>query len=70
MCLHTDGKLVGEESLTSLSSEHHFRDNLKRISLAGSDGKLDGYVYNVQVLPISSSMTDQFVKVHTSFLRC
>ncbi|KAG1354291.1 hypothetical protein COCNU_07G004030 [Cocos nucifera] len=62
MCLHTDGKLVGEESLTSLSSEHHFRDNLKRISLAGSDGKLDGYVYNVQVLPISASMTDQFVK--------
>nr|XP_019705286.1 SH2 domain-containing protein A isoform X3 [Elaeis guineensis] len=62
MFLHIDGKLVGEESLTSLCSEHHFRDNLKRISLAGNDGKLDGYVYNVQVLPISASITDQFVK--------
>ncbi|XP_038975301.1 SH2 domain-containing protein A-like [Phoenix dactylifera] len=62
MCLHIDGKLIGEEPLTSLSSEHHFRNNLKRISLAGNDGNLDGYVCHVQVLAISASIKDQFVK--------
>ncbi|XP_010933537.1 SH2 domain-containing protein B isoform X3 [Elaeis guineensis] len=62
MRLHIDGKLVGEEPVTLLTNKHHYRDNFKRINFVGNDGKLDGYVYHAQVLPISASITDQFVK--------
>ncbi|KAG1362086.1 SH2 domain-containing protein A [Cocos nucifera] len=62
MRLHVDGKLVGEEPVRLLTNEHHYQDNLKRINFVGNDGKLDGYVYHAQVLPISASITDQFVK--------
>lgn len=67
MRLHIDGKLVGEEPITFLTNEHRCWDNLKRINFIGNDGKLDGYVYHAQVLPISASITDQFVKVRTIF---
>lgn len=70
MRLHIDGKLVGEEPVTLLTNENQYRDNSKRINFVGNDGKLDGYVYHAQVLPVSASITDEFVKVHTIFLWC
>ncbi|WOL16681.1 hypothetical protein Cni_G25469 [Canna indica] len=61
MRLHVDGKLVGEKSLTPLSS-NQCQEDMKKITLIGNDGNLGGYIYQVQVLPISASISDQFVK--------
>lgn len=66
MRLHVDGKLVGEKSLFVLSSKH-CQDDMKKIILVGNDGNLGGYIYHVQVLPISASISDHFVKVLTCF---
>lgn len=67
MHLYIDGNLVGEKLLYPLMKDGHDQDDLKKISLSGNDGndeKLQGYVYNVQVLPVSSSIVDHFMKVH------
>ncbi|XP_065029568.1 SH2 domain-containing protein A-like isoform X1 [Musa acuminata AAA Group] len=61
MRLHVDGKLVGEKSLFVLSSKH-CQDDMKKIILVGNDGNLGGYIYHVQVLPISASVSEHFVK--------
>ncbi|XP_039117364.1 SH2 domain-containing protein A-like isoform X2 [Dioscorea cayenensis subsp. rotundata] len=65
MHLYIDGNLVGEKLLYPLMKDGHDQDDLKKISLSGNDGndeKLQGYVYNVQVLPVSSSIVDHFMK--------
>lgn len=66
MRLHVDGRLVGEKPLCPLSSEQ-FQDDMKKIALVGNDGNLGGYIYQVQVLPASASISDQYVKVHSYF---
>ncbi|KAJ6835059.1 uncharacterized protein M6B38_123810 [Iris pallida] len=65
MRLHVDGTLVREKTLSVLSNDHDNWENLKKIALVGSDtksGKYPGYVYDPQVLPISASTKDHFIK--------
>lgn len=49
----------------SSSSDDHILVNFKKLALSGSsgnDGKLQGYVYNACVLPLSASIEDDFSK--------
>lgn len=63
MRLHIDGNLVSEMKLSSLCEDHKYRDDLKRITLVGNDEKLVGYVYNIHVLPLSTTIKQQYEKV-------
>jgi len=68
MRLHVDGTLVREKPLSVLSNDQNYQDNLKKIALIGNDeinGKLQPYVYDLRLLPISASTKDHFIKVHT-----
>lgn len=52
----------------SSSSDDHILDNFKKLALVGSSGnddKLQGYVYDASVSPLSASIEDDFAKVHT-----
>ncbi|KAG6512135.1 hypothetical protein ZIOFF_030230 [Zingiber officinale] len=59
--LYVDGKLVGEKSLSPLSNKP-CQDDIKQIMLIGNDGNLGSYTYQVQILPTTASISDQFVK--------
>ncbi|OAY66879.1 hypothetical protein ACMD2_11743 [Ananas comosus] len=60
--LHIDGNLVSEMKLSSLCEDHKYRDDLKRITLVGNDEKLEDYVYNIHVLPLSTTVKQQYEK--------
>ncbi|KAL5973705.1 hypothetical protein ACLOJK_030361 [Asimina triloba] len=63
--LYIDGVMVREKTLSQSSENDSYQDDIKRITLAGNDGtdgKVQGYVHYLQLLPQSSSIADHFVK--------
>lgn len=65
MRLHIDGTLVREKPLSVLSEDHNYLDNLKKLALVGTDGNngtFQAYVYDLRLLPISTSTKDHFIK--------
>ncbi|KAK8950491.1 hypothetical protein KSP40_PGU009931 [Platanthera guangdongensis] len=63
ICLYLNGELADNMPLSSSSDDHNC-DKLKKVFLAGSrnDGKLLGFVYNACVLPLATSIKDDFAK--------
>ncbi|ONK71723.1 uncharacterized protein A4U43_C04F11690 [Asparagus officinalis] len=65
MRLHVNGTLVREKALSVLSKDQNYQDNVKKIALVGNNGdveKLHAYVYDLRLLPISTSTKDHFIK--------
>jgi hypothetical protein len=63
MRLHIDGNLITGAHLCSLSNEPDHQDDANLISLVGSDDKLEGYVYNIQVSHILGTIQEHYAKV-------
>ncbi|KAK3009345.1 hypothetical protein RJ639_013081, partial [Escallonia herrerae] len=62
--LHLDGEIVGEKPISCLVDDLHL-DDLRKVSLAGSDGDICGtkcYVHSAVVLPLTSSINDYRVQ--------
>ncbi|CAK9134178.1 unnamed protein product [Ilex paraguariensis] len=76
MRLYIDGEIVGEKPLASLSTMNSLSDDLRKVSLTssiGHDDGLQGYVHCVEFLPLTVSIQNHYVKVHTcrfKFLQC
>ncbi|KAF6984184.1 hypothetical protein CFC21_002226 [Triticum aestivum] len=62
MRLHIDGDLVAEAHLCSLSSQLDNQDDAYQVCLLGNNGKVDGYVYNVQVLSMLGAIQEQYTE--------
>ncbi|KAL6641487.1 hypothetical protein ACP70R_019668 [Stipagrostis hirtigluma subsp. patula] len=62
MRLHIDGDLAAEVHLCSLSDELDCPDDANQISLVGSDGKLEGHVYNIEVSSILGTIQQLYAK--------
>lgn len=62
--LHIGGEIVGEKRLASSLDKDSQSDSVGRVSLAGpdGDGAIEGYVHNVEVLPLGSILKTYFVK--------
>lgn len=58
--LYIHGETVGENHVAYTS------DSSKKVSLLGAnkDDSIEGYLYGVEMLPITSPIKDHFVKVH------
>lgn len=63
MRLHIDGDLVAEAHLCSLSSQPDNQDDAYQVCLLGNNSKVDGYVYNVQVLSMLGTIQEQYAEV-------
>lgn len=63
MRLHIDGDLVAEAHLCSLSSQPDNQDDAYQVCLLGNNGKVDGYVYNIQVLSMLGTIQEQYAEV-------
>lgn len=63
MRLHIDGDLVAETHLHSLYSEPDYQDDANQINLLGSEDKLEGYVYNMELSCMLGNIQQQFAKV-------
>ncbi|KAK2987321.1 hypothetical protein RJ640_006409 [Escallonia rubra] len=62
--LHLDGEIMGEKPISCLLDDLH-SDDLRKVSLAGSDGDICGtkcYVHSAVVLPLTSSINDYRVQ--------
>uniref|UniRef100_A0A8I6W6A8 SH2 domain-containing protein n=1 Tax=Hordeum vulgare subsp. vulgare TaxID=112509 RepID=A0A8I6W6A8_HORVV len=62
MRLHIDGDLVAEAHLCSLSSQPDNQDDACQVCLLGNNGKVDGYVYNIQVLSVLGTIQEQYAE--------
>ncbi|KAM3403350.1 hypothetical protein ACQJBY_006846 [Aegilops geniculata] len=62
MRLHIDGDLVAEAHLCSLSSQLDNQDDAYQVCLLGNNGKVDGYVYNIQVLSMLGAIQEQYAE--------
>ncbi|GAA0149850.1 DNA-binding transcription factor [Lithospermum erythrorhizon] len=63
--LYLDGDVVGEKSLTSTFNKDLHSSNFKTIVLpviSGGDCGLQDYVHNVEVLPLTTHLKDQYDK--------
>ncbi|KAI3789520.1 hypothetical protein L2E82_02319 [Cichorium intybus] len=56
MRLYINGEIVQEMPVT------YTCDNLRKVSLLGANEDVEGYVYGVEILPITSSIKDYFIK--------
>jgi hypothetical protein len=63
MRLHIDGSLTAEAPLCSLFDGPDHQDDANQISLVGSDGKLEGYIYNIEVSSVLGTVKEQYTKV-------
>jgi hypothetical protein len=63
MRLHLDGSLTAEASVCSLFDGPESQDDANQISLVGSDGKLEGYIYNIEVSSVLGNIKEQYTKV-------
>jgi hypothetical protein len=63
MRLHINGDLTAEIHLCSLSGESDHQENANKISLVGNDGKLEGYMYNIEVSSVLGTIQEQYAKV-------
>uniref|UniRef100_A0A0E0R2N6 SH2 domain-containing protein n=1 Tax=Oryza rufipogon TaxID=4529 RepID=A0A0E0R2N6_ORYRU len=62
MRLHIDGDLVAETHLHSLYNEPDYQDDANQINLLGSEDKLEGYVYNMELSCMLGNIQQQFAK--------
>ncbi|KAG0552696.1 hypothetical protein BDA96_01G529800 [Sorghum bicolor] len=62
MRLHLDGSLTAEASVCSLFDGPESQDDANQISLVGSDGKLEGYIYNIEVSSVLGNIKEQYTK--------
>ncbi|PAN48377.1 hypothetical protein PAHAL_9G378600 [Panicum hallii] len=62
MRLHINGDLTAEIHLCSLSGESDHQENANKISLVGNDGKLEGYMYNIEVSSVLGTIQEQYAK--------
>uniref|UniRef100_A0A0E0E9S8 SH2 domain-containing protein n=1 Tax=Oryza meridionalis TaxID=40149 RepID=A0A0E0E9S8_9ORYZ len=62
MRLHIDGDLVAETHLHSLYNEPDYQDDANQINLLGSEDKLKGYVYNMELSCVLGTIQQQFAK--------
>ncbi|XP_057949767.1 SH2 domain-containing protein A-like isoform X2 [Malania oleifera] len=63
--LHIDGEIVGEKHLSSYMYGKYHSNGLRGVTLTSVDGIDDGihgYIHNVEVLPITSSIKDHHLK--------
>jgi hypothetical protein len=63
MRLHIDGDLVAEAHLCALPSEPVNQDDAYQICLVGNSDKVEGYVYNIQVLSMLGTIHEQYTEV-------
>lgn len=63
MRLHVDGCLTAEAPLCSLFDAPNCQDDANQINLVGSDGKVEGYVYNMEVSSVLGTIKEQYAKV-------
>jgi len=61
--LHVDGSLTAEAPVCSLFDGPDRQDDANQISLVGSDGKLEGYIYNIEVSSVLGTVKEQYTKV-------
>ncbi|XP_051197112.1 SH2 domain-containing protein A [Lolium perenne] len=62
MRLHIDGDLVAEAHLCALPSEPVNQDDAYQICLVGNSDKVEGYVYNIQVLSMLGTIHEQYTE--------
>ncbi|WVZ57699.1 hypothetical protein U9M48_008052 [Paspalum notatum var. saurae] len=62
MRLHVDGEIIAEACLCSLSDEADHQDDVNQITLVGSDDKLDGYIYNIEVSSVLGTIQELYTK--------
>ncbi|CAN6324512.1 unnamed protein product [Urochloa humidicola] len=62
MRLYVNGDLIAETHLCSLSDEQHHQDDANKIILVGSDSKLEGYIYNIEVPSVLGTLKEQYAK--------
>lgn len=62
MRLHVDCEIVAEACLCSLSDEANCQDDVNQISLVGSDDKLEGYIYNIEVSSVLGTIEELHAK--------
>ncbi|XP_066358137.1 SH2 domain-containing protein A-like [Miscanthus floridulus] len=60
--LHVDGSLTAEAPVCSLFDGPDRQDDANQISLVGSDGKLEGYIYNIEVSSVLGTVKEQYTK--------
>ncbi|XP_073268460.1 SH2 domain-containing protein B isoform X2 [Populus alba] len=62
--LHINGEIVSEQPQSSSLDKNWNSNGLRKIALVGScaDDGLQGYVYHAEVLPLSLSIKDHYVK--------
>ncbi|XP_065861657.1 SH2 domain-containing protein B-like isoform X2 [Euphorbia lathyris] len=62
--LHVNGEIVGEQPLHSLLSSDSISNGFGKITLvgAGGDNGLQGYIYRAEVLPMSLTVKDHYLK--------
>ncbi|KAF0930137.1 hypothetical protein E2562_030306, partial [Oryza meyeriana var. granulata] len=62
MRLHIDGDLVAEAHLDPLYNEPGNQDDANQINLLGSEDKLEGYVYNMELSSMLGTIQQQYAK--------
>ncbi|WCJ32370.1 SH2 domain protein B [Euphorbia peplus] len=64
LLLHVNGEIVGKQPLHSLVSDDSISNDLGKITLLGASGDdgLQGYIYRAEVLPISLTVKDHYLK--------
>ncbi|XP_042515838.1 SH2 domain-containing protein A-like [Macadamia integrifolia] len=62
--LHINGVVVGEKPVSSALKNDSTSDDMKKVTLAGgeADGRFQNYIHYAQVLPLTSSVKDHFLK--------
>jgi hypothetical protein len=66
---HINGKIVREQPQSFSLDKSSNSNGLRKITLAGAGGDdaLQGYVHHVEVLPLSMSIKEHYVKVHKRY---
>ncbi|XP_006662079.2 SH2 domain-containing protein A-like [Oryza brachyantha] len=62
MRLHIDGNLVAEAHLCLLYNKPGNQNDLKQINLLGSEDKLEGYVYNMELSSMLGTIQQQYAE--------
>lgn len=62
MRLHIDGEVVGMKAVTSLRNCDSNSNPLQKVTLSSVDNELNCYVHKANVLPLSSSIKDHYIK--------
>ncbi|KAJ1296187.1 hypothetical protein BS78_01G280200 [Paspalum vaginatum] len=60
--LHVDGEIIAEACLCSLSDKADHQDDVNQISLVGSNDKLEGCIYNIEVSYVLGTIQELHTK--------